>query len=88
MSASVTTFVASNDNVEDILTVTNDAYMADAFFKKPEYHLRFDRETVVNMIAAPNGRFILAKSEDGVCGSVYLQINVDVSETLKVSCIH
>jgi hypothetical protein len=33
--------VASPEDIKAIVDCTNDAFMADTFFKKPEYHLRF-----------------------------------------------
>jgi ribosomal protein S18 acetylase RimI-like enzyme len=59
----------------EIVSCTNDAYIADQFFKKPEYHDRFTGDDVRGMIQAENSVFIVAKdSLDGnVCGSIYLQ---------------
>lgn len=67
--------VATIASAEVILELTNEAFMADAFFKKPEYHLRFDRPTVHEMIQAENSAFLLAKSNDdegAFVGSLYL----------------
>jgi hypothetical protein len=90
------TFIATAENCAQILSVTNEAFMADAFFKKPEYHLRFDTDTVLDMIKAPNSAFILATFDKAditspeVCGSIFfnwtseLQSNEDNSFDLKV----
>jgi hypothetical protein len=67
--------VATAASAENILELTNEAFMADAFFKKPEYHLRFDLPTVHDMIHAENSAFLLAKSNDAggsFVGSLYL----------------
>jgi hypothetical protein len=62
-------------DVDGIICNTNDAYVADEFFKKPEYHVRFTVEDVERMISAPNSMFIVAKEkspEKKICGSIYL----------------
>lgn len=82
--AVVRTFVATAENCADILSVTNEAFMADAFFKKPEYHLRFDTNTVLDMIKAPNSMFILATFDEienespEVCGSIFFNWTSDL----------
>lgn len=59
-----------------ILSCTNDAYVADTFFKKVEYHNRFTMKDVIDMIAAPESTFLVATTAIGeaetVCGSLYL----------------
>lgn len=75
--ASSSTFAiieASKDHIEDIVTVTNDAFMADAFFKKPEYVLRFRRDEVVAMLQTENSGFLLAVRDGEVIGSLRLEI--------------
>jgi hypothetical protein len=75
-----------------ILEVTNDAFMADAFFKKDEYHLRFTLESVNTMISAKDSVFIIALDDnmDGsemVLGSLYLHWELyadEISRDLKV----
>ncbi len=73
----VRTFIASAENCAQILSVTNEAFMADAFFKKPEYHLRFDTKTVLDMIKEKNSSFILASFDEPentspeICGSIF-----------------
>lgn len=59
-----------------IVRITNDAFMADAFFKKPEFVTRFNEAGVTNMISNPDecGVFLLA--EDGgsnVIGSIHVE---------------
>jgi hypothetical protein len=85
MSANLQTHIATEGDYDSILSLTNDAFMADAFFKKAEYHLRFDRPTVKSMMAAPNSRFILAsQSNDNSkvpCGSLFLHWEVTTTDT-------
>lgn len=80
MTSAVNTYIATEADYDSILALTNDAFMADAFFKKEEYHLRFDRPTVAHMIAAKNSRFIIATQVmEGVetqCGSIFLHWEV------------
>jgi GNAT superfamily N-acetyltransferase len=85
MSATLQTHIATEANYDSILSLTNDAFMADAFFKKAEYHLRFDRPTVKSMMAAPNSRFILAAQTNDnskiPCGSLFLHWEVTTTDT-------
>lgn len=83
---------ATAEDCDDILSLTNDAFMADAFFKKKEYHLRFDPPTVREMMEGVNSRFIVASmSIDGVetkCGSIFLHWEIEkLAEELKVRVI-
>jgi hypothetical protein len=50
----------SHGNVKGIVDCTNDAFMADAFFKKPEYHLRFTQEDVGRLMHTENSIFLVA----------------------------
>ena len=52
--------VARFDHVDVIIEVTNDAFLADAFFKKKEYHKRFNRTEVMDMLNTENAIFLLA----------------------------
>jgi len=75
----ITTSVATNLDSEDILRVTNDAFMADAFFKKPEFFNRFSKMDVDKLLRATNSLFILAKTTSNndtiVCGSLHLSLS-------------
>ena len=51
-------------DAEAIVNTTNVAFMADAFFKRKEYHDRFTREDVVAMMTATDSIFIVAECED------------------------
>jgi GNAT superfamily N-acetyltransferase len=67
-------------DVNGIVYNTNDAYVADYFFKKPEYYNRFTEEDVESMISAPNSMFIVAKDnspEKKICGSIYLHWDIN-----------
>ena len=65
---------ATLENATEIVSVTNEAFIADAFFKKQEYHLRFTHVDVIGMISSPNSVFILAKQspENELIGSIFL----------------
>ncbi len=73
---------AHMQDAEDILRVTNDAFMADAFFKKPAYHLRFDIDTVHQMIQGEHNVFLLARQDDSkeVLGSMFLHWESDAEK--------
>jgi hypothetical protein len=85
MSTNLQTHIATEGDYDSILSLTNDAFMADAFFKKAEYHLRFDRPTVKSMMAAPNSRFIVAAlcndNSKVPCGSLFLHWEVTTTDT-------
>ena len=88
--SNTTTYIATSEDVDTIMELTNDAFMADAFFKKPEYHLRFDSQTVNEMIAAENSRFVIATQiidgEVVKCGSIFFHWTVAKTQsTLQVS---
>lgn len=72
-----TTRFATSIDVESIVSCTNDAYVADKFFKKTDYHNRFTSQDVIEMISSPNSAFIVAENcsdpNKAICGSLYLQ---------------
>jgi hypothetical protein len=78
MSVNYQIIEATNDHINDILDVTNDAFMVDAFFKKPEHFLRFKFEVVQEMMSKPNAWFLVAvRDSDGVVlGSLHLEIDI------------
>jgi len=68
--------VARKGDGEAIRAVTNEAFMADAFFKLPEYHERFATGDVEIRMGAASAVFIVATKEgdDGVIqGSLFLE---------------
>ncbi len=86
-NASTTIRLANTADIDDILRITNDAYVADEFFKKPEYYQRFTRQDVEEMIATPQSFFLLASVDDGksYSGSLYLSyIVVDESPLIQI----
>ncbi|XP_012554656.1 uncharacterized protein LOC100212726 [Hydra vulgaris] len=97
----VQTVIATQNDIDNILRCTNDAFMADAFFKKPEYHHRFTRENVISKMSHKDSVFILARdgmasenSNNEVIGSIYLNwitktewVVVDNSSIPKVTLI-
>ena len=95
----VEVLVADESHSDVILSITNEAFMADAFFKKPEYHERFDEKTVLQMMSLENSMFLVAKSyfendHNEVCGSLFfdwkkttmLDESVQVSVCRRISC--
>lgn len=78
-----------------ILDCTNDAFMADAFFKKPEYHIRFALADVERMMSEENSEFLVASASEGeeapdaIVGSLYLKwfVKTDGSITGKFSAV-
>lgn len=76
MAAAIAIRIANGADAESIVAVTNDAFMADAFFKKPEAVLRFSLDGVHKMINAEHSVFLLAELpvDDAlaVCGIIFL----------------
>lgn len=91
MSESLQIQVATIDQVNQIVKLANEAFMADAYFKKPEHHLRFSEESVSKMIEEPNSAFLLCcdvNQENSLVGSLYLQWEIqEDAESVKVSGI-
>ena len=87
--------VAMEEHLPLIVNVTNEAYVADEFFKKPQYHQRFDHDTVLKMMKAEGSMFLLAfvpsEGERQVRGSMFLRWTMDKIDaprnTLKVRAI-
>jgi hypothetical protein len=82
--STVRTHIATEADMNSILSLTNEAFMADAFFKKKEYHERFDAPTVQQMIHAENSRFIIASQNidgsDTACGSIFFHWEISTTE--------
>jgi poly-gamma-glutamate capsule biosynthesis protein CapA/YwtB (metallophosphatase superfamily) len=70
--------VAGIADVAAIVDIGNDAFMADVFFKKPEFHLRFTAERVVEMIDTPHSVFLVARKDESsdILGCIYLHWDV------------
>ena len=66
-----------------IQSVVNEAFMADAFFKKEEYHLRFADGEVKTMMNATNSCWILAILNNEIVGCIYLKWKVVYSNNDK-----
>ncbi|GIQ79763.1 hypothetical protein KIPB_000458 [Kipferlia bialata] len=69
-----------HDDLESILSISNDAYKADEFFKLPEYHQRFTRQDVQGMMDG-EGDYLCACAPGGgqIVGCLYLSRTVTVS---------
>ncbi len=67
-------------DIETIKIVTNDAFQADTFFKKPEYYDRFTSENVHNLLKEKNSAFVLVCMGEEVRGSLYLHWEVKTME--------
>ena len=67
--------VANEDLADQIKECTNDAFLADTFFKKPEFHERFTINDVKEMINAKDSIFLVLFEKtvsDEIIGSIYL----------------
>jgi hypothetical protein len=68
---------ATLQDVAHIVQITNDAFMADAFFKKPEFIVRYNEDGVKDMVSHPeeNGVFLLASDDggDNTVGSIHVE---------------
>lgn len=62
-------------DVNAIVRVTNDAFMADTFFKKPEYFNRFTSSDVEELMNLENSKFLVAveSATGNIIGSILLQ---------------
>lgn len=81
--------VATARHSESIVSVTNEAFMADTFFKKAEYFLRFDLATVQKMISDQNSYFLIATTEESeeICGSIFFHLDTKQIENQRmVTC--
>ncbi len=71
--------LGTREQVTQIVELSNEAFMVDAFFKKPEHYVRFSIEAVEKMIAEPNSAFILCcdkQDDNAIVGCMYLQWHV------------
>lgn len=61
------------EDYEKVKAVTNDAFMADAFFKLEQFKQRFTIQDVEVMSTAKGGMFLVAIDQESneVCGSIY-----------------
>lgn len=79
---------ATEKHIKDVIEVTNDAFMADAFFKSEKYILRLDLETATDLVL--NSIILVAiqkteEKEEEVVGSLHLIMSHEIQDnTLKV----
>jgi GNAT superfamily N-acetyltransferase len=71
------------DDINSILLVSNDAFTAGAFFKKPEYQIRFTAQNITEMFNSKDSVFLVARSQGEVCGSLFLQWEIKETTVLK-----
>ena len=81
---------ACEQDYDVILSLTNEAFMADTFFKREEYYLRFDLQTVQDMVRSENSLFLIASQSLGDtvtdCGSIFLHwVIFTVENEIRVS---
>ncbi|KAF0697975.1 Aste57867_11375 [Aphanomyces stellatus] len=63
-------------DVEAILSCMNEAYLVDAYWKKPDFHIRFTHAEIQAQLAdTVRGTFLVAEAmpSNVLCGSVYVQ---------------
>eukprot|EP01041_Mallomonas_annulata_P000610 gene610-1175_t len=66
--------IPNESDLHAIMDITNEAFLADAFFKKPQYHLRFNEERINTLMKDnQNSTFLLVKSDGIAIASIYLQ---------------
>ena len=58
--------VGTVENSEAIMNVSNEAFMADAFFKKPLYHQRFQLNDIMDMISSQSSAYLIVTAPKGV----------------------
>lgn len=79
---SYTVRVANKEDAERIMSVTNEAFMADEFFKKTEYVQRFTLADVQKLMGGENACFLIAETSAGATiGSIFL--SWDFAENCK-----
>ena len=75
---------ATLESARKVMDCTNDAFMADSFFKKSEYHQRFTLSDVEEHIRKENSLFLIATSEtepgDQVFGSILIDLSRNVND--------
>ena len=65
---------AVRSDASRIVALSNSAFMADAFFKTPEAHLRFTQPEVVRMMSTERAEFLLASNtSDEPVGSIFFE---------------
>jgi hypothetical protein len=71
---------AITQDIPAIVAISNEAFMADAFFKKPEYIVRFSEDDVIKMFQQENAMFMVANNEENdIVGSLHLTWSTDRS---------
>lgn len=84
MSSALTFRDATLADAEAVMAITNEAFVADEFFKRKEYHQRFDLPTVIEMINTENSAFILAEAtiddRTELVGSLYLHWEIKTGD--------
>ena len=80
--------IADNSHVQRICDLTNKAFIADAFFKKDNYKVRFKTENIAAMMNSKNSIFLCLLENDGsIVGSLYIQISVIFSNESASTCV-
>jgi len=73
--------IATREHLKEVMEITNEAFMADAFFKVPEYHVRFSSEDVEKLFSAPSSAFVVAVDlESNVVGSLHLEMDLSKAQ--------
>lgn len=84
MSSVLTFRDATLADADAVMAITNEAFVADEFFKKKDYHQRFDLPSVIEMINTENSAFILAETtvddRTELVGSLYLHWEIKMDE--------
>ena len=81
MSDKIVTRIGLPEDCLKIQSVVNEAFMADAFFKKEEYHLRFADGEVETMMNTNNSDWIIALLNNQIVGCIYLKWKINTTAT-------
>lgn len=76
--------IATIDDINSIMLVSNDAFTAGAFFKKKEYQIRFTTQNIAEMFNSKNSVFLIARCEGIICGSVYVHYEINKSNKTAI----
>jgi len=78
--------IATKMDVEAIVQVTNEAFLADAFFKKPEYRERFTQDQIADMLSKEGSAFLVVDDESGglLAGSIFIEWGLEDADASLV----
>ena len=83
--------IATIESAREVMKCTNDAFMADSFFKKEEFHQRFTISDVEEHMRNSNSLFLIASSEaepGRIVGSILMNWTSSISNNFETFVGH